>query len=627
MGKIRFTDEQIAILSKDPNIRDIRPDRLRFTLEFRQEIYDAVKDDICEPAVRDYLEKCGYSCQLIGRTTISTLRNSFRNHGRPKNQNRSSSKLYHRDKADDEILFKTGLFEQKGTYLCFTDAFIKELYSAYPEQSIEEGIRKAGIDPEMVGYQRMSALKRRFDKNSGMRIRPVSYSAEDIRKYSCHPYVQKITARQIRLKECFYNDSMPVSFMHINDILTAFEFEPSMFSSSTRNRILYKLRSWKRTECMPELIDDQVIRIQKNILQILSDHTEQVLSDLKDVIPSLPKPDKKSLFKTTHEIQECTGRTYTTRSLLEKIGVSKSCYYNALKNEEYGNSYCEHEKKDEERRQLIQQVLDYKGFRKGYRQVYMMMERITGQKMGRNTVMRIMRKYHMYTGIRKANNNRKAAREQLEKNCKDNLLNRRFRLSEPREVLESDVTYLFYDHGRKRMYGSACKDPLTGILHDFSVSERNDLELAMRTLDHISSVGHPQGAIFHTDQGTLYLSDSFQKKAEEYGFRQSMSKRGNCWDNAPQESFFGHFKDEVSLSDCTTPEEVSTLVSEYMDYYNNERPQWNLNRMTPVEYEQYLLNMSEAEKKDRIEKEKQRYMKMKDNAKLKAIDRFKTLGV
>ena len=199
-------------------------------------------------------------------------------------------------------------------------------------------------------------------------------------------------------------------------------------------------------------------------------------------------------------------------------------------------------------------------------------------------------------------------------------------LSEPREVLESDVTYLFYDHGRKRMYGSACKDPLTGILHDFSVSERNDLELAMRTLDNISTA-HPQDAIFHTDQGALYLSDSFQKKAEEYGFRQSMSKRGNCWDNAPQESFFGHFKDEVSLDTCTTPEEVRTLVSGYTEYYNNERPQWNLNRMTPVEYEQYLLEMSEDERKARIEKEERRYQDMKENARLKAIDRYKTLGV
>lgn len=626
MGKIRFTDEQIAILSKDPNIRDIRPDRLRFNLEFRQEIYDAVKDDIRSASISEYLRKRGYTILAKDYTVVTTLRNTFLRNGRPKNQNRSSSKLYNHDKADDESLLETGLFEKKRNGISFTDEFIEELYSAYPEQTIEEGIRKAGIDPDLVGYQRMFALKQRFDDSAGTHIRSVIYSAEDIRKYSTHPYVQKITARKFKLKECFYNDAMPISFKHINDILTAFEFEPSMFSTSTRNRILYKLRSWKRTECKPECIDDQVIRIQKNVLQILSAHTEQVLSDLKDVIPSLSKPVKKRLFQDISDLQDYGGRNCTTRSLLEKLGVSKSCYYHALKNEKYGNSCIMHEKKDEERRQLIQQVLDYKGFRKGYRQVYMMMERITGQKMGRNTVMRIMRKYHMHTGIRKPSNNRRAAREQLEKNCKDNLLNRRFRLSEPREVLESDVTYLFYDHDRKRMYGSACKDPLTGILHDFSVSERNDLELAMRTLDNISTA-HPQGAIFHTDQGILYLSDSFQKKAEEYGFRQSMSKRGNCWDNAPQESFFGHFKDEVSLDTCTTPEEVRMLVSGYIDYYNNERPQWNLNRMTPVEYEKYLLEMSEDERQARIEKEERRYQDMKENARLKAIERYKTLGV
>ena len=68
-----------------------------------------------------------------------------------------------------------------------------------------------------------------------------------------------------------------------------------------------------------------------------------------------------------------------------------------------------------------------------------------------------------------------------------------------------------------------------------------------------------------------------------------MSRRGNCWDNAPQESFFGHFKDEVILSKCSTLEEVIEEIDDYMDYYNNYRYQLNLNKMTPVQYRNHLV--------------------------------------
>ncbi|CED93726.1 Transposase [Romboutsia ilealis] len=67
-----------------------------------------------------------------------------------------------------------------------------------------------------------------------------------------------------------------------------------------------------------------------------------------------------------------------------------------------------------------------------------------------------------------------------------------------------------------------------------------------------------------------------------------MSRRGNCWDNAPQESFFGHFKDEVILNNCSTLEQVRNEIDDYMDYYNNDRYQWNLNKMTPVQYRNHL---------------------------------------
>ena len=73
-------------------------------------------------------------------------------------------------------------------------------------------------------------------------------------------------------------------------------------------------------------------------------------------------------------------------------------------------------------------------------------------------------------------------------------------------------------------------------------------------------------------------------------FVQSMSRRGNCWDNSPQESFFGHMKDEISdlIAICVTFEEVVAQIDDWMDYYNNDRGQWNLLKLAPKEYYVYL---------------------------------------
>ena len=81
-------------------------------------------------------------------------------------------------------------------------------------------------------------------------------------------------------------------------------------------------------------------------------------------------------------------------------------------------------------------------------------------------------------------------------------------------------------------------------------------------------------------------------KLKEFGVTQSMSRKGNCLDNAPIESFFGHLKDDVDIKSCQTFEELKSKVENYIYYYNNECYQWNLNKMTPAERRCHLLNAS-----------------------------------
>ena len=69
-----------------------------------------------------------------------------------------------------------------------------------------------------------------------------------------------------------------------------------------------------------------------------------------------------------------------------------------------------------------------------------------------------------------------------------------------------------------------------------------------------------------------------------------MSRKGNCWDNAPQESFFGHMKDEIDLSSCESFDQVKAILDDWIDYYNNDRYQWQLAKLSPNEFYRYITS-------------------------------------
>ena len=106
----------------------------------------------------------------------------------------------------------------------------------------------------------------------------------------------------------------------------------------------------------------------------------------------------------------------------------------------------------------------------------------------------------------------------------------------------------------------------------------------------------------------------------------TVSKKGNCWDNAVQESFFGHFNDECDYAGCMTLAELQKKIAEYMDYYNNERGIWDRGRMTPVEYEGYLLSLHEEEFGRYLAEEEKKYEAMKKRAAELAKKRYGTPG-
>ena len=271
--------------------------------------------------------------------------------------------------------------------------------------------------------------------------------------------------------------------------------------------------------------------------------------------------------------------------LCASAGVSRSGYYNYLSNE---SKRERREEIDIKVRDDILMAISFRGYKKGSRSIKMLLEDKFGICYNRKRIMRIMRKYNIVCPIRRKKYKYKVTKEH--KVCK-NYLQREFKQNVPGKVMLTDISYLQYGNA-KTAYLSTILDASTNEILSFKVRENMKLDLVISTLSELkdNQFVHFDDGMIHSDQGWHYTNPQFRIRAAEMGLQQSMSRRGNCWDNAPQESFFGHLKDEVDIKHCNTFDELHTLISDYIDYYNNDRYQWNLNKMTPIQYRNYLLN-------------------------------------
>lgn len=275
------------------------------------------------------------------------------------------------------------------------------------------------------------------------------------------------------------------------------------------------------------------------------------------------------------------------KMLCEIANVSRSGYYNWVASEENRKLKEEEDRKDFE---IILTAYNYKGYNKGARGIYMRLLHMNPPIiMNVKKIRRLMKKYNLFCPIRQANPYRRMAKALKTSNVADNLLNREFKLHGPRKVLLTDITYLPYDGGR--CYLSTILDAYTKEILSYVLSETLEIDFVLETVNQLidrHGISVTAETLVHSDQGCHYTSCSFINILKDKELRQSMSRRGNCWDNAPQESFFGHMKDEIDISNCKAFNEVKAIIDDWIDYYNHERYQWDLAKLSPCEYYEYV---------------------------------------
>lgn len=213
-----------------------------------------------------------------------------------------------------------------------------------------------------------------------------------------------------------------------------------------------------------------------------------------------------------------------------------------------------------------------------------------GIRVGRYLVRKLMRDSGLISKQRKKH---KYQSHVGETTAVPNTLNRKFKPVQPNHVWSSDITYIWT--GKTWAYLAIVLDLYARRVIAWSMSARADQHLVIKALDEAwHRRGRPAGVIFHSDQGSQYKSLLLRQRLASYAMQQSMSRKGNCWDNAPTERLFRSLKTEwVPKLGYGSIEEATLDVGMYlMEYYNQIRPHHFNDGISPYEAENKLKTVS-----------------------------------
>ena len=275
--------------------------------------------------------------------------------------------------------------------------------------------------------------------------------------------------------------------------------------------------------------------------------------------------------------------------LIKIADVSKSGYYNYISEKSEDNRHIKFEQETKDVKLVVDKFNQYK-FKKGSRQIKEQLE-TDGIIMNLKKILRIMRQNDLTTMITRINPYKRMMKALQESSYAPNMVNRQFNSYKPGELILTDITYIYFGNSQ-RAYLSAIKDCTTKQIVGHAVSRSLKMDFVIESFESV--MNNPDfelssNAISHSDQGAHYTSKVYREYLEFYDIERSMSRRGNCWDNAPMESFFGRFKSETNFKYINTFKELKEYIKDYIFYYNNIRKTPITKNMTPNEYRNHIL--------------------------------------
>ena len=271
-------------------------------------------------------------------------------------------------------------------------------------------------------------------------------------------------------------------------------------------------------------------------------------------------------------------REHDLVTLLEIAQLPRSTYYYHSKRQASEDKYAQ------AKAEITEIYHENKG-RYGYRRITDEL-RNRGFSLNHKTVQRLMKELGLVCRVRMKRY--RSYKGEVGK-IADNELNREFRAEMPNQKWVTDVTQ-FRLFGQK-LYFSPILDLYSGDIVTYTISDRPNLEMVTTMLEQAFLVlPDNTGLLLHSDQGWHYQHKQYRRMLEEKGIRQSMSRKGNCYDNSVMENFFGHLKSELLyLQEFDFIDHFKKELIEYIDYYNNRRIKARLKGLPPALHRQQAL--------------------------------------
>lgn len=253
--------------------------------------------------------------------------------------------------------------------------------------------------------------------------------------------------------------------------------------------------------------------------------------------------------------------------------MARSTYYYHTKRLSEPDGY-------DDARAAIRKIYDHHKGRYGYRRITSQL-RNDGIRLNRKTVQKLMVEMSLYSKRKKAKY--RSYKGEIGK-IAPNVIDRNFVATAPNQKWTTDVTEIKIKD--RKIYLSPILDMFNGEIISYSISYSPNQHMVMKMLDKAcKKIPIPAGLILHSDQGVHYQHKRYQKALKDKNIVQSMSRKGNCLDNAMMENFFGLMKSELLyLQEWDSVEQFKKELIRYIHYYNNDRIKLRLNGKSPVQY-------------------------------------------
>lgn len=224
----------------------------------------------------------------------------------------------------------------------------------------------------------------------------------------------------------------------------------------------------------------------------------------------------------------------------------------------------------------------------GYRRMTSWINHFNHTNYSKNRVHRVMKKMRIHSVIRKK---KKKYKSSTPESTAENTLRRDFNAAGPNEKWSTDVTEFKVPETGRKLYLSVILDLYDRTLVSYIVRRRNDNKLVFDTYDKAVVANPDAKPLFHSDRGFQYTSRGFQRKLENQGMNQSMSRIGHCIDNGPTEGLWGIIKSEMyQMYEITDEKSLRNAIERYMRFYTEERPQDRFDCKTPEEVRREALS-------------------------------------